>query len=110
MRMHARLIKKTLRHALTEMERHGLVRKEVRFSQGLPARSTRSRPTARRSPIVGAMYEWGLQHALAPSARRRTFLIGAGPAGLESFRKRREIAPIPDARARRPERPLPEEH
>jgi DNA-binding HxlR family transcriptional regulator len=61
------LTKKTLRHALTEMERHGLVRKEVRFSQGRRAEYALTAYGETLKPIVGAMYEWGLQHALAPT-------------------------------------------
>lgn len=60
------LTKKTLRHALAEMERHGLVRKEVRFGQGRRAEYALTAYGETLKPIVGAMYEWGLQHALTP--------------------------------------------
>jgi DNA-binding HxlR family transcriptional regulator len=60
------LTKKTLRHALAEMERHGLVRKEVRFGQGRRAEYALTPYGETLKPIVGAMYEWGLQHALTP--------------------------------------------
>lgn len=60
------LTKKTLRHALAEMERHGLVRKEVRFGQGRRAEYALTPYGETLKPIVGAMYEWGLQHALVP--------------------------------------------
>jgi DNA-binding HxlR family transcriptional regulator len=61
------LTKKTLRHALAEMERHGLVRKEVRFGQGRRALYALTPYGETLKPIVGAMYEWGLQHALSPT-------------------------------------------
>lgn len=61
------LTKKTLRHALAEMERHGLVRKEVRFGQGRRAEYALTPYGETLKPIVGAMYEWGLQHALSPT-------------------------------------------
>lgn len=60
------LTKKTLRHALAEMERHGLVRKEVRFGQGRRAEYALTPYGETLKPIVGAMYEWGLQHGLTP--------------------------------------------
>ena len=71
------LTKKTLRHALAEMERHGLVPKEVRFGRG--ARGVRAHAVWRdaQADRVGVMYEWGLPRPHA-SDRRRTFLIGAG--------------------------------
>jgi len=59
------LTKKTLRHALAEMERHGLVRKEVRLGQGRRAEYALTPYGQTLKPIVGAMYEWGLQHGLA---------------------------------------------
>ena len=61
------LTKKTLRHALAEMERHGLVRKEVRFGQGRRAEYALTPYGETLKPIVGAMYEWGLQHGLTPT-------------------------------------------
>jgi DNA-binding HxlR family transcriptional regulator len=60
------LTKKTLRHALAEMERHGLVRKQVRFGQGRRAEYALTPYGETLKPIVGAMYEWGLQHAVSP--------------------------------------------
>jgi DNA-binding HxlR family transcriptional regulator len=60
------LTKKTLRHALAEMERHGLVRKEVRFGQGRRAEYALTPYGETLKPIVGAMYEWGLQHGPTP--------------------------------------------
>jgi DNA-binding HxlR family transcriptional regulator len=60
------LTKKTLRHALAEMERNGLVRKEVRFGQGRRAEYALTPYGETLKPIVGAMYEWGLQHGLTP--------------------------------------------
>ena len=57
------LTKKTLRHALAEMERHGLVARQVRFSGSRKAEYALTPYGETLKPIVGAMYEWGLQHA-----------------------------------------------
>ena len=57
------LTKKTLRHALAEMERHGLVARQVRFSESRKAVYALTPYGETLKPIVGAMYEWGLQHA-----------------------------------------------
>jgi DNA-binding HxlR family transcriptional regulator len=62
------LTKKNLRHALSEMERHGLVRKDLRFGQRRRAEYALTPYGETLKPIVGAMYEWGLQHGLAPTA------------------------------------------
>jgi DNA-binding HxlR family transcriptional regulator len=53
------ITKKTLRHELAEMERHGLIRKDVR--QGPPKVEYVLTPFGETlKPLVGAMYEWGL--------------------------------------------------
>lgn len=61
------LTKKNLRHALSEMERHGLVRKDLRFGQARRAEYALTPYGETLKPIVGAMYEWGLQHGLSPT-------------------------------------------
>jgi DNA-binding HxlR family transcriptional regulator len=61
------LTKKNLRHALSEMERHGLVRKDLRYGQRRRAEYALTPYGETLKPIVGAMYEWGLQHGLSPA-------------------------------------------
>jgi DNA-binding HxlR family transcriptional regulator len=61
------LTKKNLRHALAEMEKHGLVRKDLRFGQRRRAEYALTPYGETLKPIVGAMYEWGLQHGLSPT-------------------------------------------
>jgi DNA-binding HxlR family transcriptional regulator len=45
------------------MERHGLVARQVRFSGSRKAEYALTPYGETLKPIVGAMYEWGLQHA-----------------------------------------------
>jgi DNA-binding HxlR family transcriptional regulator len=61
------LTKKTLRHALAEMERHGLVARQVRFIGSRKAEYALTPYGETLKPIVGAMYEWGLQHGSLPA-------------------------------------------
>lgn len=61
------LTKKNLRHALAEMEKHGLVRKDLRFGQRRRAEYALTPYGETLKPIVGAMYEWGLAHGLSPT-------------------------------------------
>jgi DNA-binding HxlR family transcriptional regulator len=61
------LSKKTLRHALAEMERHGLVARQVRFIGSRKAEYALTPYGETLKPIVGAMYEWGLQHGSVPT-------------------------------------------
>jgi DNA-binding HxlR family transcriptional regulator len=77
------ITKKTLRHELAEMERHGLIRKDVR--QGpLPKVEYVLTPFGETlKPLVGAMYEWGLCY----------------------MRNSRRGAPLPTARASADTRP-----
>lgn len=68
MRCNRGITKKTLRHALAEMERHGLVKRQVRFGARRRAEYALTPFGETLKPIVGAMYEWGLQHALSSPA------------------------------------------
>jgi DNA-binding HxlR family transcriptional regulator len=61
------LSKKTLRHALAEMEKHGLVARQVRFIGSRKAEYALTPYGETLKPIVGAMYEWGLQHGSLPA-------------------------------------------
>jgi DNA-binding HxlR family transcriptional regulator len=61
------LSKKTLRHALAEMEKHGLVARQVRFIGSRKAEYALTPYGETLKPIVGAMYEWGLQHGSIPA-------------------------------------------
>jgi DNA-binding HxlR family transcriptional regulator len=54
------ITRKTLRRELAELERHGLVRREVRFESGRRAEYALTSFGETLKPIVGAMYEWGL--------------------------------------------------
>ena len=53
--------KKTLRWELAEMEKHGLVRKEVRPGANRKADYSLTPLGESLKPIVAAMYQWGLQ-------------------------------------------------
>ncbi|HUG55145.1 MAG TPA: helix-turn-helix domain-containing protein [Vicinamibacteria bacterium] len=62
------ITKKRLRRELADMERHGLVRRSV-SPEGNRKASYGLTPLGESlKPIVGGMYEWGLQHA-GPSFR-----------------------------------------
>jgi DNA-binding HxlR family transcriptional regulator len=61
--------KKTLRWELAEMERHGLVRKQVRSGTNRKAEYSLSPLGESLKPIVAAMYEWGLQALQDPRRR-----------------------------------------
>jgi DNA-binding HxlR family transcriptional regulator len=77
------ITKKTLRHELAEMERHGLIRKDVRQGS-LPKVEYVLTPFGETlKPLVGAMYEWGLCY----------------------MRNTRKGAPLPTARATADTRP-----
>ncbi|HUL78170.1 MAG TPA: helix-turn-helix domain-containing protein [Vicinamibacteria bacterium] len=52
--------KKTLRRELADMERLGLVRREVREGSNRRAEYSLSPLGETLRPVVGAMYEWGL--------------------------------------------------
>lgn len=53
--------KKTLRWELAEMEKHGLVRKEVRPGMNRKADYSLTPLGESLKPIVASMYQWGLQ-------------------------------------------------
>jgi DNA-binding HxlR family transcriptional regulator len=57
--------KKTLRQALAEMERHGLVRREVRRGANRKAEYSLTPLGENLKLIVAAMYEWGLRQQQA---------------------------------------------
>jgi DNA-binding HxlR family transcriptional regulator len=69
MRLTTGISKKSLRQALVEMERHGLVRREVR--RGITRRAEYALTPLGESLklVVGTMYEWGLKQQ---QARPRT--------------------------------------
>ena len=68
MRRLAGITKKRLRRELADMERHGLVRRSI-GPEGNRKASYGLTPLGESlKPIVGGMYEWGLQHA-GPSPR-----------------------------------------
>jgi DNA-binding HxlR family transcriptional regulator len=65
MRLTTGISKKSLRQALVEMERHGLVRREVR--RGITRRAEYALTPLGESLklVVGTMYEWGLKQQQA---------------------------------------------
>lgn len=63
--------KKTLRRELTEMERMGLVRRDVRDGSNRRAEYSLSPLGETLRPVVGAMYEWGLRCGLSRSSQER---------------------------------------
>ena len=65
MRLVEGISKKTLRQALAEMERHGLVCREVRRGQNRKAEYSLTPLGESLKLIVAAMYEWGLQRQQA---------------------------------------------
>jgi DNA-binding HxlR family transcriptional regulator len=69
MRLTDGISKKSLRQALVEMERHGLVRREVR--RGITRRAEYALTPLGESLklVVGTMYEWGLKQQQARPRR-----------------------------------------
>jgi DNA-binding HxlR family transcriptional regulator len=69
MRLTSGISKKSLRQALVEMERHGLVRREVR--RGITRRAEYVLTPLGESLklVVGTMYEWGLKQQQARPRR-----------------------------------------
>jgi len=65
MRLVDGISKKALRQALAEMERHGLVRREVRRGANRKAEYSLTSLGESLKLIVAAMYEWGLQRQQA---------------------------------------------
>jgi DNA-binding HxlR family transcriptional regulator len=60
------ITKKALRWELADMERQGLVTKEVRPGGNRKAEYALTPRGESLKPIVAAMYEWGLHHVAAP--------------------------------------------
>ena len=65
MRLTTGISKKSLRQALVEMERHGLVRREVRRGATRRAEYALTPLGESLKLVVGTMYEWGLKQQLA---------------------------------------------
>ncbi len=65
MRLTTGISKKSLRQALVEMERHGLVRREVRRGATHRAEYALTPLGESLKLVVGTMYEWGLKQQLA---------------------------------------------
>ena len=66
MRLTAGISRKSLRQALVEMERHGLVRREVRRGATRRAEYALTPLGESLKLVVGTMYEWGLKQAAGP--------------------------------------------
>jgi DNA-binding HxlR family transcriptional regulator len=77
MRNIARITKKTLRRELAEMEKLGLIRRELRAGSGRRAEYFLTPLGQTLKPLVGAMYEWGLSR-LKAGDRLRDSTAGAG--------------------------------
>lgn len=69
--------KKTLRQELAEMERLGLVGREVRLGSNRKAEYSLTPLGQTLKPLLGAMYEWGLGRMRARRVGRRA-AFGAG--------------------------------
>lgn len=69
MRLTAGISKKTLRRELADMERFGLVRREVRFEAGRRACYSLTPVGESLKPVVGALYQWGLYVMKRPLAQ-----------------------------------------
>lgn len=69
MRLTAGISKKTLRRELAEMERFGLVRREVRFEAGRSTGYSLTPVGESLKPVVGALYQWGLYVMKRPLAQ-----------------------------------------
>jgi DNA-binding HxlR family transcriptional regulator len=83
------ITKRTLRTELSEMERLGLVRRELRLGHSRQAEYSLTPLGQTLRPLIGAMYEWGL-NCLKPPDRVRNATGGIGPRpigrGLEETR------------------------
>jgi len=66
MRLTDGISKKSLRQALAEMERHGLVRREVRRGPTRRAEYVLTALGESLKLVVGTMYEWGLKQQARP--------------------------------------------
>ena len=66
MRLTRGISKKSLRQALVEMERHGLVRREVRRGSTRRAEYVLTPLGESLKLVVGTMYEWGLRQQARP--------------------------------------------
>jgi DNA-binding HxlR family transcriptional regulator len=73
MRLIDGISRKSLRQALAEMERHGLVRREVRRAANRKAEYSLTPTGESLKLVVGAMYEWGLQRQQARSRPAASF-------------------------------------
>jgi len=71
------ITKRALRRELAEMERLGLVRREVRLGANRKADYSLTPLGQSLKPLIGAMYEWGLQR-LKARGRLRPSSAGAG--------------------------------
>ena len=69
--------RKALRQELAELERLGLVGREVRLGSNRKAEYSLTPLGQTLKPLLGAMYEWGLGRLRAQRAGRRV-AIGAG--------------------------------
>ena len=64
------ITKKTLRHQLSELERHGLVRRRLRPGGHRRAEYSLTPKGETLKPIVGQLYVWGLRLLEEPTGRR----------------------------------------
>jgi DNA-binding HxlR family transcriptional regulator len=71
------ITKKTLRHQLSELERHGLVRRRLRPGGHRRAEYSLTPKGETLKPIVGQLYVWGLRLLEEPTGRR-SLSDGAG--------------------------------
>jgi len=71
------ITEKTLRRELAEMEKLGLIRRELRPGSGRRAEYFLTPLGQTLKPLVGAMYEWGLSR-LKAGDRLRDSTAGAG--------------------------------
>lgn len=69
MRLTNGISKKALRRELSEMERFGLVRREVRFEAGRSTCYSLTPVGESLKPVVGALYQWGLYVMKRPLAQ-----------------------------------------
>lgn len=74
MRLTAGISKKTLRRELGEMERFGLVRREVRPLDARRASYSLTPVGESLKPVVGALYQWGLHVMKHPLVDERAGL------------------------------------
>jgi DNA-binding HxlR family transcriptional regulator len=66
MRLTTGISKKSLRQALVDMERHGIVRREVRRGATRRAEYALTPLGESLKLVVGTMYEWGLKQQARP--------------------------------------------